>query len=76
MTHSGDCVSNELEAQAGPSRTLLEMSLLEYNRQERDNVGKMQNKKKQVEDREVPDGTEALVPGIHESSSSYTLSTK
>lgn len=44
MTHSGDCVSNELEAQAGPSRTFLEMSLLEYNRQERDNVGKMQNK--------------------------------
>lgn len=44
MTHSGDCVINELEAQAGPSRTLLEMSLLEYNRQEGENVDKMQNK--------------------------------
>lgn len=38
MCDSGsDCVGNKLEAQTGPSRIFLEMSLSEYNRPEGEN---------------------------------------
>ena len=39
----GGFVSHELETQAGPSRLLLEISLLEHNRLEGENEDRMQN---------------------------------
>lgn len=65
----GGFVSHELETQAGPSRILLEISLLEHNRLEGENEGRMQNNadtscgdRDRERGGERPDGTTPWVP--------------